>query len=150
MLTRRFTLMFLMLALIVLGVAPRASAQYVTADRYVGAGYVLVTVSTNLIKKPTRANSADHVFYNPSTGAIVVGLTNHPQKSGYNGSIQAPGDCYASFNSFLTGATIQVADLDGDGLTNDILLYRPADGRIKQFRVTLAGLFPGCDTSDSW
>lgn len=133
--------------LVALALAASSSAQI--TSRYVGAGYVLVTGPLGLIHKRTPTPPHDHVFYAPATGVVVVGITQHPQRSGYNGSVFAPGDCWAAFDSGVLHAdSVRLMDADGDGAQNDLVLYRSSDGLLVTVSISLSWIFPGCDTSD--
>lgn len=125
-------------------------AQTLTVDRFVGTGYIVQTVYLGLIPKWRPFQTADHIMYHPGNGLVVVGLTKHPQRSGYNGESLVPGDCWAAFETGFTGATsVAVSDLDGDGRANNLLLYRASDGRWREYVLTLR-LFPGCDTTTAF
>lgn len=126
-------------------------AQTLTVDRFIGAGYVVQTVYLGLIAKATPKPSADHIMYHPGNGLVVVGITKHPQRSGFNGElVGVPGDCWAAFATGFTGATsVTVSDLDGNGQANNLLLYRASDGRWREYAITL-DLFPGCDTTQAF
>lgn len=103
--------------------------------------------------------AADHVLYVPTTGALILGITKHPQVSG-NGSPGATGqlwadtsrtgDCYGVTQTGFVGATsMQIADLDGTGIANKLLLYRQSDGRWAEYTLSLA-IAPQCDTTDAY
>lgn len=149
--------LILAVAVVVFGATSVAAQGVVvkTVDRVVAPGFQLQTANLNLINK-RGPNTEDHIFYNPTDGTFVVGITNHPQVFGFNGEYIRPqgqprGDCWASASTGMIGATtFKVADLDGDGLTQEVLLYRATDGKWVEFKIDLLKFFPGCDTTDAF
>lgn len=109
-------------------------------DRYLAPGYVRYKADLGLINKGN--DSKDDIFYNPNTGDIIVGITNHPQFSGYNGEVLAPGDCWGVING-----GIPHAQLVTDG--NKIILYQPHTGLERTIVLNIT-LIPGCDTTDAF
>lgn len=145
------------IAFILTAVATPVVAQTQTVDRFVGPGNILVVENLTLINKQ-GPNTADHIFYNPFTGVVTVGITKHPQFFGTIGALgvrqtgQPRGDCWGSFQSGVVGATtFTVSDLDGDGLKQEVLLYRASDGKWVEFKLTINDPFiTFCDTTDAF
>lgn len=137
-------------ALFVLYLVPFAEAQAVRevpkTQRNVGAGYDYAAGPLGFIAKAQISD--DDVFYNPTTGQLVVGITNHPQRSGWEGALFTPGDCYYVFNTHISGAKLTLVDKWGTGFKT-IRLYRAHDGLVADILVTILDM-PNCDTTDAF
>lgn len=111
-------------------------------DRYIGSGFIRYKHFLNIVNKRQMIPTKDDVMYNPNTGEIIIGLTNHPQKSGRNGEFITPGDCWEVINSNVLHAQVL---LD----SNVITLYRASDGFERRIEITIM-VMPGCDTTTAF
>jgi len=92
-----------------------------------------------------RTSEPDLLAYRWDTGDYVLAITGHPQFSGVNGSVVAPGDCYL-VGQLPLRRTLTVADLDRDGRP-DLFTYDPVTGAITRFYFRSFG---GCDWTDAF
>jgi len=112
------------------------------SDRTIGAGYIRYKHHLNIVNKRQVVPTKDDIMYNPGNGMMVIGLTNHPQKSGRNGEFITPGDCWEIIHTGVLHAQVL---LD----RNVITLYRESDGFERRIELTIS-VMPGCDTTEAF
>lgn len=87
----------------------------------------------------------DLLAYNPVTGDYVLVITDHPQFSGFNGSVPTPGDCFV-VGRLDANRVLTIADLDRDHRP-DVFAYSPTTGAITRWYFRSLG---GCDWTDAF
>ena len=121
------------------GYSPEAFAKGQMS--WAGAGLVWHTFDVS----GPRTGEPDLLAYNPATGDYVLVITDHPQFSGLNGTVPAPGDCFV-VGRIEAGRVLTVADLDRDQRP-DLFAYAPQTGAITRWYARSVG---GCDWTDAF